>query len=130
MQCCARKRFNSRDAGNKYEAGYELSNTCEPPLCAIILLAEILGCAMGTVNVRRLDDEVVGRLKRRAAENNRSLESEARHILEQAVEDGMVIQTRVFRDLAKTLRERTAGMSQTPSYTLIREDRDGGHESA
>ena len=85
---------------------------------------------MGTVNVRRLDDEVVGRLKRRAAENNRSLESEARHILEQAVEDGMVIQTRVFRDLARTLRERTAGMSQTPSYALIREDRDGGHESA
>ena len=107
-----------------------MSNTCEPPLCAIILLAEILGCAMGTVNVRRLDDEVVGRLKRRAAENNRSLESEARHILEQAVEDGMVIQTRVFRDLARTLRERTAGMPQTPSYTLIREDRDGGHESA
>ncbi len=130
MQCCARKRFNSRDAGNKYGAGYGLSNTCEPSLCAIILLAEILGCAMGTVNVRRLDDEVVGRLKRRAAENNRSLESEARHILEKAVEDGMVIQTRVFRDLARTLRERTAGMPQTPSYALIREDRDGGHESA
>ena len=131
MQCCARKRFNSRDAAIKYEAGHELSNTCEPPLCAIILLAEILGCAMGTVNVRRLDDEVVGRLKRpRPAENNRSLESEARHILEKAVEDGMVIQTRVFRDLARTLRERTAGMPQTPSYALIREDRDGGHESA
>ena len=37
---------------------------------------------MATVNVRRLDDDVVRRLKRRAAENNRSLESKVRHILE------------------------------------------------
>ena len=85
---------------------------------------------MGTINVRRLDDEVVNRLNRRVSENNRSLESEARNILEQAVEDGMAIQTRVFRNLARTLRDRIAGMPQTPSYALIREDRDGGHESA
>ena len=130
MQCCACKRFNSRDVRIKRGAGYGLSDTCEPPLRAIILVSEILGCAMGTVNVRRLDDEVVSRLKRRAAENNRSLESEARHILEQAVDGGMAVQTAVFRDLARTLRERTAGMSQTPSYALIREDRDGGHEPA
>ena len=35
---------------------------------------------MATINVRRLDDEVVRRLKQRAAVGNRSLESEARHI--------------------------------------------------
>ena len=39
---------------------------------------------MATVNVRQLDDHVVQRLKRRAAANNRSLESEARHILSAA----------------------------------------------
>ena len=85
---------------------------------------------MGTVNVRRLDDEVVGRLKRRAAENNRSLESEARHILEQAARDGMAEKVRTFRALAKSLREQTEDQPQTPSHVLIREDRDSGHGSA
>ena len=42
---------------------------------------------MATVNVRRLDEEVVSRLKRRASANNRSLESEVRHILEDAAAD-------------------------------------------
>ncbi len=44
---------------------------------------------MVTVNVRRLDEEVVRKLKERAAANNRSLEGEVRHILELAVEDDM-----------------------------------------
>ena len=44
---------------------------------------------MATINVRRLDDGVVRRLKQRAAGNNRSLEGEARHILEGAVEGKM-----------------------------------------
>ena len=124
MQRCAHKRFNSRDARIKCGAGYGLSDTCEPPLRAIILVSEILGCAMGTVNVRRLDDEVVSRLKRRAAENNRSLESEARHILEQAVEDGMAEKIRAFRDLSHKLRRQISGLPQTPAHILIREDRD------
>ena len=39
---------------------------------------------MATINVRQLDEEVVEHLKSRAAANNRSIESEARHILVQA----------------------------------------------
>ena len=85
---------------------------------------------MGTINVRRLDDEVVNRLKRRAVENNRSLGSEARHILEQAVEDGMAEKISVFSGLSHKLRRQTSSLSQTPSYILIREDRDGGHRDA
>lgn len=85
---------------------------------------------MSTINVRRLDDELVGRLKRRAAENNRSLESEVRHILERAAEDDMTHKLATFRSLAKRLRELTGARPQTPSQILIREDRDGGHESA
>ena len=54
---------------------------------------------MGTLNVRRLDDDVLRRLKQRAAENNRSLEGEARHILEQAVEDDMAAKGRAFPGL-------------------------------
>ena len=85
---------------------------------------------MGTVHVRRLDDRVVERLKLRAATNNRSLESEARHILERAAEDDMAEKIRAFRDLSEGLRRETSGVRQTPSYVLIREDRDSGHREA
>ena len=54
---------------------------------------------MGTVHVRRFDDQVVERLKLRAAANNRSRESEARRILEQAAEDDMAEKARSLRDL-------------------------------
>ena len=83
---------------------------------------------MGTVNARRLDDEVVGRLKRRADESNRSLESEARHILEQAAQDDMAEKVRAFRALASGLSKQPWDQPQTPSHILIREDRDSGHE--
>ncbi len=78
---------------------------------------------MATINVRQLDDDVVQRLKRRAAGNNRSLEGEARHILERA-SDG---KTRFLRALAARLRCETEGRAQTPSEILIREDRETGH---
>ena len=48
---------------------------------------------MVTINVRRLDADVVARLKRRAALNNRSLEGEARHILQCAADDDMAAET-------------------------------------
>ena len=54
---------------------------------------------MATVNVRQLDDHVVQRLKRRAAANNRSLESEARHILSAAAEDEMAMKRKSFQEL-------------------------------
>ena len=82
---------------------------------------------MATVNVRRLDDEVVSRLKRRASSNNRSLESEVRHILEGAAADDREARRDAFRLLASRLRARTAGTRQTPSEVLIREDRSTGH---
>ena len=82
---------------------------------------------MGSVHVRRLDDGVVERLKRRAAENNRSLEGEVRHILEQAAEYGMSEKARRFGAMVKRLRTGTVGHPQTPSHVLIREDRDSGH---
>ena len=83
---------------------------------------------MATINVRRLDEEVVRRLKQRAAVSNRSLESEARHILECAAADDLETRRRTFLDLVGRLQR--AGRSQrahTPSEVLIREDRDGGH---
>ncbi len=83
---------------------------------------------MGTLNVRRLDDEVLGRLKLRAAENNRSLEGEARHILEQAVLPATSDRRTSFIELAARLRSQTEGTYQTPGWVLIREDRDSDHQ--
>ena len=82
---------------------------------------------MATINVRQLDDDVVQRLKRRAIENNRSLEGEVRHILEGAVEDDMSAKRASFLALAARLRRETEGRAQTPSEVLIREDRETGH---
>ena len=43
---------------------------------------------MAAITVRNLDDEVQRRIKKRAAENNRSMEAEARAILTAAVAPG------------------------------------------
>ena len=59
------------------------------------------------LNVRQLDDEVVRRLKQRAASNNRSLEGEVRHILEGAVEDAMPEKRASFVRLAARLSRRS-----------------------
>ena len=82
---------------------------------------------MATISVRRLDEGVVDRLKRRASSNNRSLEDEVRHILESAVADDMGAKRAAFLALAARLRRETEGRTQTPAEMLIREDRDRGH---
>ena len=84
---------------------------------------------MATINVRRLDDGVVQRLKQRAARNNRSLESELRYILQHAVDDDMSTNRAAFRSLATKLRRSTEGRVQTPAEILIRSDRDVGHRA-
>ena len=81
---------------------------------------------MVTINVR-LDEDVVDRLKRRASLNNRSLEGEARHILERAAEDNMAAKRAAFGEAMKRLRPLTEGRKHTPADVLIREDRDHGH---
>ena len=82
---------------------------------------------MVTINVRRLDQDVVDRLKRRASLNNRSLEGEVRHILECAAEDDMAAKRAAFLEASARLRQKTRGRKQTPAEVLIREDRDHGH---
>ncbi len=82
---------------------------------------------MVTINVRRLGDDVVDRLKQRAARNNRSLEGEARHILQCAADDDMAAKRVRFLQASDRLQEKTRGRKQTPAEVLIREDRDHGH---
>ncbi len=82
---------------------------------------------MATINVRQLDDDVMNRLKQRALLNNRSLEGEARHILECAAADGMAARRAAFPAASDRLRQMTRGRKQTPVEVLIREDCDHGH---
>ncbi len=82
---------------------------------------------MATISVRLLDERVLRRLKRRAALNNRSLEGEVRHILENAVAGDMAARRASFLVLSDRLRRATEGRAHTPAEVLIREDRDHGH---
>lgn len=75
----------------------------------------------GNLQVRNLDDDLIVRLKRRAARHGRSTEAEHREILRQAL-SGEVEPS--FDELAAQLRAMTARRPQTPSEQLLREGRD------
>ena len=85
---------------------------------------------MAAIHVRRLGNDVIRRLERRAGANNRSLEGEARHILEGAVTDGAAARRASFLVLAARLRRQSEDRAQTPAEALIREDREHGHHAA
>jgi plasmid stability protein len=76
---------------------------------------------MGSLIVRGLDDELVARLKARAAEHGRSAEAEHREILRQALVGGRASE---FDKLAAEIRALTRGARHTPSEVLLREMRD------
>lgn len=73
------------------------------------------------LQVRNLDDDLVLRLKRRAARNGRSTEAEHREILRQALSAEVEPS---FGELAAALRELTRGRRHTPAEMLQREGRE------
>jgi plasmid stability protein len=75
----------------------------------------------GNLHVRNLDDDLIVRLKRRAARHGRSAEAEHREILRQALASETESS---FDQLAAELRKLTARREQTPSEVLLREGRD------
>jgi antitoxin FitA len=75
----------------------------------------------GNLHVRNLDDDLIARLKRRAARHGRSTEAEHREILRQALVDEAEPS---FEKLAADLRKLTRRRKQTPSEVLLREGRD------
>ena len=75
----------------------------------------------GNLHVRNLDDELIARLKRRAARHGRSAEAEHREILRRALASD---DEPCFDKLAAELRELTKRRKQTPSEFLLREGRD------
>ncbi len=76
---------------------------------------------MAQILVRQLDDKLVERLKKRAKEHGRSLQSEAKTILEEAVPDYEGAWKRIAK-LKNTLNR--AGRTFSDSAPLIREERD------
>lgn len=76
---------------------------------------------MAQVLVRQLDERVVERLKKRAKEHGRSLQSEVKTILEEAAPDYEAAWKRIerFRKLLKR-----SGRKFGDSADLIRKDRD------
>jgi plasmid stability protein len=89
----------------------------------IIALDDVIcGEAMpGNLQVRNLDDDLIGRLKRRAARHGRSTEAEHREILRQALSAEVEPS---FEELAAQMRKLTEGRNYTPSEILLREGRD------
>ena len=76
---------------------------------------------MASLSVRNLDDDLVARLKRRAARHGRSAEAEVRDILRRTLSGEAEAD---FDDLAAELRARTAGRQHTLAEDLLREGRD------
>ena len=76
---------------------------------------------MASLNVRKIDPDLVARLKRRAARHGRSMEAEHREILRQALAAEVEPS---WDDLAAELRRLTRRRKQTPSEVLLREGRD------
>jgi plasmid stability protein len=72
------------------------------------------------LHVRNLDDDLIARLKRRAARHGRSTEAEHREILRQALANEIEPS---FETLAAELRRLTGGRKHTPSEMLLREGR-------
>jgi antitoxin FitA len=74
----------------------------------------------GNLHVRNLDDDLIARLKRRAARHGRFTEAEHREILRQALANEVEPS---FETLAAELRKLTSRRKQTPSELLLREGR-------
>jgi plasmid stability protein len=74
-----------------------------------------------SLSIRNLDDDLVARLKRRAARHGRSAEAEVRDILRQVLSGEPEVG---FDDLAAELRALTRGRRHTPAEQLQREGRD------
>ena len=77
---------------------------------------------MANVTVRNIDDGVIASLKAQAKANHRSLEGEIRHVLAQQVIRPSRIEE--FRERTRRLSSLTAGVHQSDSVDLLREDRD------
>jgi plasmid stability protein len=79
---------------------------------------------MATLTVRNLEDDVVRRLRVRAAEHGRSAEAEHREILRNALAgDGQLAARRQVAERLAEFRRRTGGRGAEPVVELLAEVR-------
>jgi plasmid stability protein len=76
---------------------------------------------MAQLLVRNIDEEIVRKLRIRAASHGRSVEAEHREILRQVLAEEPQPS---FKEIAAKVRALTAGRHHTPSELLQREGRD------
>ncbi len=74
-----------------------------------------------SLHLRHVEEDLVAKLKRRAARKGRSAEAEHHEILRLALEGEADAS---FDTLAEEFRRLTAGRSATPAEALLREGRD------
>ena len=77
---------------------------------------------MAQILVRDLDDNIVRRLKKRAKDDGRSLQSEVKHILEQAAREP-ILSMEAARRVGKEFRAKFRGRGMPDTVKLLREDR-------
>jgi len=106
------------DAGLHFVRGFLIVGT---PIVIFVLNDSMEVHMAGNLHVRNLEDELIAKLKTRAARHGRSAEAEHREILRQALETEVEPS---FDELAAQLRRLTAQRKQTPSEVLLREGRD------
>jgi plasmid stability protein len=77
---------------------------------------------MGTLTIRNLDDAVIARLKDKAKQNGRSLESEVRETLRYEVERMTRREAVAESDRLRAMTPK--GVKQTDSVELVRQGRE------
>jgi len=78
---------------------------------------------MAKILVRDLDAKVIDKLKKRAQQDGRSLQSKVKMILEQAV-NALKVDMETARQFSRQFQKKFKGRSFPDTVTLIREDRD------
>ena len=92
------------------------------PFCMHIAGKPSGDMTMATLTIRNLDGETVERLKLHARQNERSLEAEVRHILNNAARSPTHREFWARADAIAAMTPRD--IEQTDSVTLLQEDRD------
>ena len=77
---------------------------------------------MASVTIRNIGADVIAALNAQAKANHRSLEGEIRHVLSQLAFQPRRVEE--FRERTARLSLLTAGVRQSDSVDLLREDRD------
>ena len=79
---------------------------------------------MGQVVIRNIDDEVLERLKRRAAAQHKSLEQCLREVLSDAAKPSRAELLAEVERIRTAIASRNAGKTFPTAEEMIREDRD------